>query len=64
MKVGDLVRCAYDKNKYRTGVILRVARSQPCEWGAAEVLWNTTPMGLSQRGAAWVRDLEVLSEAR
>ena len=65
MNVGDLVRGAYDKNKYRTGVILRVA----CPHGyrgakVAEVLWDSTPVGLSQTGAAWVRDLEVLSEAR
>ncbi len=25
MKVGDLVRGAYDKNKYRTGIVLRIA---------------------------------------
>ena len=66
MKIGDLVRGAYDKNKYRTGVILRIATSPPYDkWGAcAEVLWDSTPVGLSQTGAAWVRDLEVLSEAR
>ena len=66
MKVGDLVRGAYDKNKYRTGVILRIATSQPYDkWGAcAEVLWDSTPVGLSQTGAAWVRDLEVISETR
>ena len=50
MKVGDLVKGAYDKDKYRIGIVLQ-ARSQPYDkWGAcAEVLWNTTPMGLSQK---------------
>ena len=60
MKVGDLVRGAYDKNKYRTGVILRIAYP----WQCAHVCWDSTPVGLSQTGPAWVRDLEVLSEAR
>ena len=74
MKAGDLVRGAYDKNKYRTGVILRIVRSTPLYvqgetpfcvgGGCVEVLWNTTPVGLSQRGMAWGRDLEVISEAR
>jgi len=64
MKVGDLVRGAYDKNKYRTGVILRIAESGTTEGACAEVLWTTTPVGLKQTGAMWVRDLEVLNEAR
>jgi len=64
MKVGDLVRGAYDKNKYRTGVILRIAASGTTEGACAEVLWTTTPMGLDQKGAVWVRDLELVSEAR
>ena len=66
MKVGDLVRGAYDRDRYRTGIVLRIATSQPYnKWGAcAEVLWSTTPMGLNQKGAAWVRDLEVINEAR
>ena len=64
MKVGDLVRGAYDKNKYRTGVILRIAPASRYGEKVAEVLWDSTPVGLSQTGAAWVRDLEVLSEAR
>jgi hypothetical protein len=35
------------------------------EWGeCVEVLWNTAPMGLDQKGTAWVRELEVISEAR
>ena len=66
MKVGDLVRGAYDKNKYRTGIVLRIAR--PDQYGSfgdvAHVFWDSTPVGLSQTGAAWVRDLEVLSEVR
>ena len=59
------IKGAYDKDKYRS-YCTRIARSQPYDkWGAcAEVLWNTTPMGLSQKGAAWVRDLEVISEDR
>ena len=62
MKVGDLVRGAYDKNKYRTGIILRMESDK--SWGeVVHVLWDSTPVGLSQAGAAWVRDLEVLSEA-
>ena len=65
MKIGDLVRCAYDKNKYRTGVILRMANAFGRDGEkVAEVLWDSTPVGLSQTGAAWARDLEVLSEAR
>ena len=65
MKVGDLVRGAYDKNKYRTGVILRIANAfGRADEEVAEVLWGSTPVGLSQTGAAWVRDLEVISEAR
>ena len=66
MKVGDIVRGAYDRDKYRTGIVLRIARQQPYDkWGAcAEVLWSTTPMGLSQRGAAWLRELEVINETR
>ena len=64
MKVGDLVRGAYDKNKYRTGVILRIADAYGGDGAkVAEVLWDSTPVGLSRTGAAWVRDLEVLSEA-
>ena len=63
MKVGDLVRCAYDKNKYRTGVILRIAR--PDQYGSfgdvAHVFWDSTPVGLFQTGPAWVKDLEVIS---
>ena len=63
MKVGDLVRGAYDKNKYRTGVVLRMESDK--SWGeVAHVLWDSTPVGLSQAGAAWARDLEVISEAR
>ena len=65
MKVGDLVRGAYDKNKYRTGVILRIANAFGRDGEkVAEVLWDSTPVGLSQTGAAWVHDLEVLSEGR
>jgi len=64
MKVGDLVRGAYDFGKYRTGVILRIAESGTTEGACAEVLWTTTPVGLKQTGAMWVRDLEVLNEAR
>ena len=60
MKVGDLVRRAYDKNKYRTGVILRVSYTHAC----AHVFWDSTPVGLGRTGAAWVKDLELLSEAR
>ena len=66
MKVGDLVKCAYDKNKYRTGVILRIAR--PDQYGSfgdvAHVFWDSTPVGLYQTGPAWVKDLEVISESR
>ena len=63
MKVGDLVRGAYDKNKYRTGIILRMESDK--SWGeVVHVLWDSTPVGLSQTGAAWARDLEVISEAR
>lgn len=65
MKVGDLVRGAYDKNKYRIGIILRV--THPHGYRGAEcahVCWNSTPMGLYQTGPAWVSDLEMLSEAR
>ena len=63
MKVGDLVRGAYDKDKYRTGIILRMESDK--SWGdVVHVLWDSTPVGLSQSGAAWVRDLEVISEAR
>ena len=63
MKVGDLVRGAYDKNKYRTGIILRMESDK--SWGeVVHVLWDSTPVGLSQTGAAWVKNLEVLSEAR
>ena len=66
MKVGDLVRGAYDKNKYRTGIVLRIAQPGiPSSFGeVAHVFWDSTPVGLSQTGAAWVRDLEVISEAR
>ena len=57
MKVGDLVRGAYDKNKYRTGIIVRMALDE--SWGeVAHVLWTSTPVGLSQTGPAWVSDLE------
>ena len=66
MKVGDLVRSAYDKNKYRTGIILRIAR--PDQYGSfgdvAHVFWDSTPVGLYQTGPAWVKDLELVSEAR
>ena len=63
MKVGDLVRGAYDKNKYRTGIILRMESDK--SWGeVVHVLWDSTPVGLSQTGAAWVKNLEVISEAR
>ena len=62
MKVGDLVRGAYDKNKYRTGVILRIADAFGSDGAkVAEVLWDSTPVGLSQKGAAWVRDLELIN---
>ena len=57
MKVGDLVRGAYDKDKYRTGIIVRMALDE--SWGeVAHVLWTSTPVGLSQTGPAWVSDLE------
>ena len=63
MKVGDLVRGAYDKNKYRTGIILRMESDK--SWGeVVHVLWDSTPVGLSQTGAAWVKNLEVISESR
>ena len=66
MKGGDLVRSAYDKNKYRTGIILRIAR--PDQYGSfgdvAHVFWDSTPVGLYQTGPAWVKDLELVSEAR
>jgi len=62
MKIGDLVKGAYDKNKYRTGIIVRI--SHPDEYGSfgevAHVLWTSTPVGLSQTGPAWVSDLEKL----
>ncbi len=62
MKVGDLVRSAYDKNMYRTGIILRIAH--PDQYGSfgevAHVLWTSTPVGLNQTGPAWVKDLEKL----
>ena len=61
MKIGDLVRGAYDKNKYRTGVILRIADASRYGEKVAEVLWTTTPVGLKQKGAMWVRDLEGIS---
>ena len=65
MKVGDLVRGAYDKGKYRTGVIIRMVEMHNEEWGScAHVLWNSAPVGLSQTGAQWARDLEVISESR
>ena len=66
MKVGDLVRSAYDKNKYRTGIVLRIAQPGiPSSFGeVAHVFWDSTPVGLYQTGPAWVKDLEVLSEAR
>ena len=57
MKIGDLVRGAYDKDKYRTGIIVRIALDE--SWGeVAHVLWTSTPAGLSQTGPAWVSDLE------
>ena len=63
MKVGDLVRGAYDKNKYRTGIVLRIESDK--SWGeVVHVLWDSTPVGLSQTGAAWVKNLEVISESR
>ena len=59
MKVGDLVRGAFDKERYRTGVIMRIALDE--SWGEiAHVLWTSTPVGLSQTGPAWVKDLEKL----
>ena len=59
MKVGDLVRGAYDKGMYRTGVIIRIALDE--SWGeVAHVLWTSTPVGLSQTGPAWAQDLEKL----
>ena len=66
MKVGDLVRGAYDKNKYRTGIVLRIA--QPDQYQSfgdvAHVLWDSTPVALYQTAPASVKDLEVISEAR
>ena len=66
MKVGDLVRGSYDKDKYRIGIIFRI--SHPDEYGSfgkvAHVFWDSTPMGLYQTGPAWVKDLEVISEGR
>ena len=72
MKVGDLVRSAYDKDKYRIGIVLRIAHPDPygsfkatingCD--VAHVFWDSTPVGLYQTGPAWVKDLEVISEAR
>ena len=63
MKVGDLVRHAYDKNKYRTGIVLRIAR--PDQYGSfgdvAHVFWDSTPVGLYQTGPAWVKDLELIN---
>ena len=57
MKVGDLVRGAFDKDRYRTGVIIRIALDESwCE--VAHVLWTSTPAGLSQTGPALVKDLE------
>ena len=65
MKVGDLVRGAYDKNKYRTGIVLRIARADGYGLydAVAHVFWNSTPVGLYQTGPAWAKDLEVISEA-
>ena len=66
MKVGDLVRHAYDKNKYRTGIVLRIAHQD--QYGSfgdvAHMFWDSTPVGLYQTGPAWVKDLEVISEVR
>ena len=59
MKVGDLVRGAYDKNMYRTGVILRIT-DHDGQSAIARVFWSTTPMGLSRTGTSWVRNLEKL----
>lgn len=66
MKVGDLVKGAYDKNKYRIGIVLRIAEpGQYQSFGlVANVLWDSTPVGLRQIGPAWVKDLEVISENR
>ena len=66
MKVGDLVRSAYDKDKYRIGIVLRIAQpGTPSSFGdVAHVCWNSTPVGLYQTGPAWAKDLEVISEAR
>ena len=55
MKVGDLVRCAYDKNKYRTGVILRIAR--PDQYGsfgdvASTSFFPAKPLGCYGDGGA------------
>lgn len=59
MQVGDLVRGAFDKDRYRTGIIVRIALDE--SWGeVAHVLWTSTPVGLSQTGPAWVNDLEKL----
>ena len=56
MQVGDLVRGAFDKDRYRTGVVIRIASDE--SWGeVAHVFWTSTPMGLSQTGPAWVSDL-------
>jgi len=66
MKVGDLVKGAYDKNKHRIGIVLRI--SEPDQYGSfglvANVLWNSTPVGLRQIGPAWVEDLELINEGR
>jgi len=60
VKVGDIVRGAYDFGKYRTGVVLRISGQGATIGACAEVLWTTTPAGLKQKGAMWVRDLEKL----
>ena len=63
MKVGDLVKVTYDTNKDRTGIILRMVSDK--SWGeVAHVIWNSTPVGLSQTGAVWVKTLEIISESR
>ena len=66
MKVGDLVKGAYDKDKYRIGIILRIAHPDAygCFGEVAHVLWDSTPVGLHQTGPAWVKDLELINEGR
>lgn len=64
MRIGDLVKAAYDKDKYRIGIVLRISNQDSYSGEVAHVLWNSTPVGLYQTGPAWVKDLEVISEGR